>query len=136
MRSRDRSFWVWAEALDLLQGAERLRRQGFMVKTVPAAPCWEPSVDLYENGDELTLLVALPGVSARQVEVALEEAGLVVRGERPMPSVCQRAAIHRLEIPYGRFERRIALPPGSYRLHEQLLEDGFLIVVLRQPGQG
>ena len=65
-----------------------------------------------------------------------EEAGLVVRGERPMPSVCQRAAIHRLEIPYGRFERRIALPPGSYRLHEQLLEDGFLIVVLRQPGQG
>jgi HSP20 family protein len=41
------------------------------------------------------------------------------------------AAIHRLEIPYGRFERRIPLPPGNYRLHEQFLEDGCLVLVLR-----
>lgn len=136
MRSGSRSFWVWAEALDLLQGAERLQRQSFALKILGSAPCWEPSVDLYQDGDELTLLVALPGVDSRQVEVALDEAGLLVRGERPMPPACQRGAIHRLEIPYGRFERRIALPPGSFSMHEQLLENGFLVLVLRKFMQG
>ena len=131
MRSRDPSFWMWAEALDLLQGVEQLRRRFFTVETLPCFPCWQPAVDLYESGDELRLLVALPGVSSRQCEVVLDEAGLVVRGQRPMPSVLHRAAIHRLEIPYGRFERRISLPPGNYRLHEQLLENGCLMLVLR-----
>ncbi len=131
MRSRDGRFWMWAEALDLLQGGEQLRRRFFTVESLQSLPCWEPSVDLYENGDELRLLVALPGVNSRQVEVLLDDQGLVVRGERPIPSVCQQAAIHRLEIPYGRFERRIALPPGHYRLHEQFIEDGCLVLVLR-----
>lgn len=129
MRSRDVRFWMWAETLELLQAGER--RRFFTVESLQSLPCWQPSVDLYEYGEELRLLAALPGVNSRQVEVVIDEHGLIVRGERPMPSVCQRAAIHRLEIPYGRFERRISLPPGRYRLHEQYLEDGFLVLVLR-----
>ena len=123
---------MWAEALDLLQGAEQVQRRFFSLESVHSVPCWEPAVDLYESGEELRLLVALPGVSSRQCEVVLDDAGLVVRGQRPMPSVLHRAAIHRLEIPYGRFERRIPLPPGNYRLHEQFLEDGCLVLVLRR----
>jgi HSP20 family molecular chaperone IbpA len=122
---------MWAEALDLLQGGEQLRRRFVTVESRQSLPCWEPSVDLYENGDELRLLVALPGVKSRQVEVRLDDQGLLVHGERPIPSACQQAAIHRLEIPYGRFERRIALPPGRYRLHQQFIEDGCLVLVLR-----
>jgi HSP20 family protein len=123
---------MWAEALDLLQGAEQVQRRFFSLESLQAVPCWEPAVDLYEIGEELRLLVALPGVSSRQCEVVLDDDGLVVRGQRPMPSVLQRAAIHRLEIPYGRFERRIPLPPGNYRLQEQFLEDGCLVLVLRR----
>jgi HSP20 family protein len=122
---------MWAEALDLLQGAEAPQRRFFSLEAVHSLPCWEPAVDLYENGEELRLLVALPGVSAHQCEVVLDDSGLVVRGQRPIPSILHGAAIHRLEIPYGRFERRIALPPGNYRLHEQCLEDGCLVLVLR-----
>ena len=123
---------MWAEALDLLQGAEQLQIRSFPLERLQSVACWEPAVDLYEDGEELRLLVALPGVSSRQCEVVLDDAGLVVRGQRPMPSVLQRAAIHRIEIPYGRFERRIPLPPGSYRLHEQFLEDGCLVLALRR----
>ena len=79
------------------------------------------------------MLVALPGVNSRQVEVVLDETELVVRGERPMPSTSHRTAIHRLEIPYGKFERRVALPLGEFRVHQQFLEDGCLLLVLRQP---
>ena len=121
---------MWAEAFDLLQGAEQLQRRFFTLESRHSVPSWEPSVDLFENGDELRLLVALPGVNSRQVEVVLDEAGLLVRGQRPLPPAFHRAAIHRLEIPYGRFERRISLPPGDFQLHEQFLEDGCLVLVL------
>jgi HSP20 family protein len=132
MRRQNSGFWIWAEALDLLRNAERLQRR-FVARPGPllGVPCWEPAVDMYEQGDELTLFVALPGVGPQQFEVIVDEAGLVVQGRRPIPSALQRAAIHRLEIPYGRFERRISLPPGDFRLNQQFFEDGCLILVLR-----
>lgn len=131
MRRRDSAFWLWAEAMELLQNEERLQRRSAALAILQSVPCWEPAVDLYEQEDELTVRVALPGVSPRQLEVTLEEAGLVVRGRRPLPSALQRAAIHRLEIPYGRFERRIALPAGNFRLQQQYFEDGCLVLVLQ-----
>jgi HSP20 family protein len=132
MRRHQTGFWIWAEALDLLRNAELLQRRFVAQEALRGVPCWEPAVDMYEQGDELTLSVALPGVSPRQIEVILEGGRLVVNGRRPIPSALQRAAIHRLEIPYGRFERRISLPPGTFRVHRQFFEDGCLILVLRQ----
>ena len=131
MRRHNTGFWILAEALDLLRNAERLQHRFVAQETLHGVPCWEPAVDMYEQGDELTLSVALPGVSPRQFEVIIEGGGLVVHGRRPIASALQRAAIHRLEIPYGRFERRIPLPPGTFRVHRQFFEDGCLILVLR-----
>jgi HSP20 family molecular chaperone IbpA len=123
---------MWAEALELLQDAERLQRQFFRVGVLQGAPCWEPPVDVYEHGNELTLLVALPGVSPQQLEVVLAPTMIIVRGERSLPANSRRAAIHRLEIPYGRFERRIALPPGEFELSDRRLEHGCLVLELRR----
>ncbi|HMV05797.1 MAG TPA: Hsp20/alpha crystallin family protein [Accumulibacter sp.] len=131
MRSREGVFVAWAEALELLQGAERLQHRFVSLRAQWTGPCWEPAVDLYEEADELRLLVSLPGVSPCQIEVALDEAGLLVRGERPRPCASPGTAIRRLEIPYGRFERRVPLPPGRYRLVQQSLADGCLLLVLR-----
>ena len=86
---------MWAEALDLLQGGEQLRRRFFTVESLQSLPCWEPSVDLYENADELRLLVALPGGNSREVEVLLDEQGLLGPGGRPIPPAGQQAAIPR-----------------------------------------
>ncbi len=123
---------MWAEALQLLQDAERLQRQFFRIGVHQGTPCWEPPVDLYETGDGLRLLVALPGVKPQQVEVVLAPGQIVVRGERSLPASSRRAAIHRLEIPYGRFERRIALPAGEFEPVDQRLELGCLVVELRR----
>lgn len=127
---RNTGFWIWTEALDLLRNAERLQQRFVARDALHRVPCWEPAVDMYEQGDELTLFIALPGVNPRQLEVIVDAAGLVIHGSRPIPSALQRAAIHRLEIPYGRFERRIALPAGGFRIHRQFFEDGCLILVL------
>ena len=123
---------MWAEALELLQDAERLQRQFFQVGALQGAPCWEPPVDLYESGDELRLLVALPGVTPEQIELVLAPSLIIVRGERSLPTNSRRASIHRLEIPYGRFERRVALPPGAFELIDRRLEHGCLVLELRR----
>ena len=39
---------------------------------------------------------------------------LVISGHRILPAELHDARIHRLELPQGRFERRIALPAGRY----------------------
>ena len=132
MRSRDPRSWMWAEALDLLQSAERLQRQFFQLGAAQGAPTWEPPVDLYETGNELWILVALPGVTTDQLEVIIEGATIVVRGERPLPSGARGATILRLEIPYGRFQRRIALPAGRFQILERKLENGCLVLCLQR----
>ncbi|MFH1602714.1 MAG: Hsp20/alpha crystallin family protein [Pseudomonadota bacterium] len=130
MQSRNPRSWMWAEALELLQSAERLQRQFFQIGVAQGAPCWEPPVDLYESGDGLRLLIALPGVTPQQLEVVLAPNSIIVRGERPLPAISRGAAIHRLEIPYGQFERRIALPPGMFELIDRRLEHGCLVIEL------
>jgi HSP20 family protein len=47
-----------------------------------------------------------------------------------MPINERTSAVHRLEIPYGGFERRIALPAGRYRLIEQACANGCLVLRL------
>ena len=132
MRSRDHRSWMWAEALDLLQSAERLQRQFFQLNAAEGAPTWEPPVDLYETGNELWILVALPGVTKDQLEVVIDGASIVVRGERPLPLDAPGATILRLEIPYGRFQRRIALPEGRLQILERKLENGCLVLCLQR----
>jgi HSP20 family protein len=49
-----------------------------------------------------------------------------------MPNRERGTVIHRLEIPYGRFERRIELPPGRYDAVRRELIDGCLTLALRK----
>jgi HSP20 family protein len=121
---------MWAEALEMLQTAERLQRQFFQVGSSGAR--WEPPVDVYQAGEALWIFLALPGVPADHMETVIEGATLIVRGERPLPEAARGASIHRLEIPYGRFERRITLPSGHYQVLQRLCENGCLVLGLRK----
>lgn len=123
---------MWAEAVDLLQSADRLQRQFFQIGQSGDVPCWEPPVDIYDNGRELGLLMALPGVAPDRFEVTLEPQAIVVRGDRSFGASIGPGTVLRLEIPYGRFERRIGLPSGDYRLSEMLLENGCLRLTLER----
>lgn len=130
MRSRDLSSWIWRDALSMLEQAERLHRQFY--RLAPAqARCWEPPVDVVETEDAVMIHAALPGVPASAVVVGIEPEGVTIAGVRPFPGP-EAAWIHRLEIPYGRFERRIALPMGGLELAGRSLEDGCLVLAFRK----
>ncbi len=130
---RDMRDWMWAEALELLDRAERVNRNAY--RPGPARPrsaCWEPPVDLFETGDALWIQVALPGVTPERLEVSVEDDTLVVAGERPLPLPPGAGTIHRLEMPYGCFERRITLPPGRFEVVRRDLALGCLTLTLRK----
>jgi HSP20 family molecular chaperone IbpA len=105
-----------SEAIETLARAERMHRQFFQLQRTQGLcePSWEPPVDVLETEREVLILIALPGVDPDQVEAVIEDGTLTVSGRRILPQELRRAVIHRLELPQGRFERRIALPPGRY----------------------
>jgi HSP20 family molecular chaperone IbpA len=134
MSSRDPTRSMWAESLALLEQVETMRRQCFELRRHgPGGPSWEPPVDVYEAGRELMLVVALPGVPPDAVRVVIDGGVISVQGHRPIPAPMS-AAVHRLEIPYGRFERRIELQPGMYEIVRRDLTDGCLFLTLKRHG--
>lgn len=135
MKLRDPAVWIWGDALELLERADRLHRQFFQPgHHRNPCPTWEPPVDMFETDRELVVLVALPGVTAAQLEVTVNGAVVLVCGQRAMPASCRSATIHRLEIPYGRFERCIELPAGQFQAGQQMLKDGCLMLTLNKLG--
>jgi HSP20 family molecular chaperone IbpA len=102
-----------SEAIDRLTRAERLHRQFFTLHP-SAEASWEPPIDVLETDEELLILVALPGVDLDEVDVVIDDGLLIISGQRTLPPQLRNARIHRLELPQGRFERRLVLPPGRF----------------------
>ncbi len=135
MATRDDWDWMWADACALLDRAEGLQRQFFQPRPGRRQPAWEPPVDVFESCQTLWLVVALPGVTAERLDLLIDGSTLIVTGERTLPALARQAEIRRLEIPAGRFERRIVLPAGHFELCERSLADGCLSIGLRKlPG--
>jgi HSP20 family protein len=121
----------WANALDLLDQADRLHRQFFrLASSQPSCQRWEPPMDIFETEDELIIEMVLPGVNHEQIEVTVEGPTLIVTGVRKTPDALRRALVHRLEIPYGAFERRIELPIKRFEIRQRSLTDGCLSLIL------
>ena len=118
MRPKDQINWMLTDAIEALARAERLH-QSFLnlhPRAGGSEPSWEPPMDVIETEQEILILVALPGVDPDQVEAALDGGTLVISGRRTLPAELRNARILRLELPQGRFERRITLPTGRYTI--------------------
>lgn len=139
MRLPNPTVCMWRDALEQLDRADRMQRQCFQLGACGhGGLTWEPPVDVFETESQFIVVVALPGVQAEHLFVGLDGAVVSVHGRRPMPELCPSAHIHRVEIPYGRFERRIelpvGLPRGPLRLGARQLRDGCLLLMLDKTG--
>jgi len=113
----------------MIARAERLHRELFR----PALPAtWEPPVDILETDNEVLVVVALPGVNPDAVDAVIEDGILAIGGRRILPPQLQTATIHRLELPQGRFERRVRLPAGRYSDVRRAAVDGCLVITLEK----
>jgi len=127
--------WMWSEACEMLARAERMHRELFRPSAPQAkVPAWEPPVDILETEFEVLVLVALPGVDPDDAQAVIEDGDLVIAGTRVVPEQLRTANIHRLELPQGRFYRRLRLPPGRYAGVRRAAAAGCLIVTLQKAG--
>lgn len=122
------SSTLWTEALAMMARAERLHGEFFR----PTSAGWAPPIDMLETDTELRVVVALPGVRPNDVEIAIGASVLTVVAMRSWPDIPSSARVHRLELPHGRFERRLPLPAGAYQLAGKSMVDGCLFLTLRK----
>lgn len=136
--SIDRQFgWMWNQACELLDRADRMQRE-FVRYVGPGADAavWEPPVDIQETSGGIEFVFALPGVNPEHIDIRLEPNALTVSAVRPARLGSSDSVVRRMEIPHGRFVRRIALAGARLRLGETRYLNGCLEVRLVRAGLG
>ena len=119
---------MWSEALAILARADRAHPAVFW----PSSGGWEPPIDIWETETGLLVVVALPGVPRENIEFTIANGELRVRGIRRWPMLKRPALVHRIEVPNGRFERRVPLPLGTFQLVGTNHADGCLSLNLKR----
>jgi HSP20 family protein len=72
---------------------------------------WNPSVDIFENKDQIVLEAELPGLKPEDVNISIENNVLTIHGERKFEKKDEGDNFHRVERSYGSFTRSFTLPP-------------------------
>jgi HSP20 family protein len=94
-----------------------------------------PRMDASETDNEIRLKVEMPGVDPKDVEVDVDEDGvLTIRGEKKVEHRDERENAHIAERAFGVFQRSLRLPfkvdPNQVQAR---FENGVLTVVLPKP---
>lgn len=71
---------------------------------------WHPSVDIYENKDQIVLEAELPGMNREDFDLSIENNVITLRGERRFEKKEETDNYHRVERAYGSFTRSFTLP--------------------------
>jgi HSP20 family protein len=69
-----------------------------------------PAVDIKEEENRFVIEADIPGVEPKDIEIAMENGVLTIRGERKIESQQEGKEYKRVERVYGAFYRRFSLP--------------------------
>jgi HSP20 family protein len=96
---------------------------------------WTPPMDFYETEEELRIELHLPGVKIDDLEVNLYKDEIKIKGKRTM-AFEEDVQFHRIERPFGIFERTINLPfrPTEDKIDASLKQGVLKIVIKKQTG--
>ena len=73
-------------------------------------PYFRPVVDVVDETKGLRVEVELPGMDENDVEVAVEDGALIIRGEKRLEKETKEQGVFRIERSFGKFERSVPLP--------------------------
>jgi HSP20 family protein len=91
---------------------------------------WEPSVDVYEDKDQVTIKAELPGMKLPDINVHVRENTLTISGERKSEEESQEGERYRSERYFGKFQRSIVLSTAIVpEKIDAKYKDGILTIV-------
>lgn len=70
----------------------------------------KPSVDIYEEGDDVILKTELPGMTKNDISVTLKDDLITISGEKKREEKVDQDNYFRVEVAYGSFSRTFRLP--------------------------
>jgi len=93
---------------------------------------WSPATDVFVDGNDVFIMVELPGILRRDLKIAVSPVLVEVSGMRRKPGLFQQGtSFYELEIPHGVFRKRVALPCRTEPRRLKLtLKDGMLTLRL------
>lgn len=100
-------------------------------ETAMSTTAWNPSVDIFENDNDVVVKVELPGMDPKNIDVRLENNVLMLKGERRFERETKEENYHRVEREYGTFSRAFSLPTAvkEEKVNAEY-KDGILKIVL------
>lgn len=94
---------------------------------------WRPPIEVYETEDALWVLAEIAGLDQDQIELAIDDRILTIRGERPPLCGESHRSIHEMGILYGPFAADVYLPFAvDYERIEASYDKGLLRVRLQR----
>ncbi|HEB68984.1 MAG TPA: Hsp20/alpha crystallin family protein [Desulfobulbus sp.] len=81
-----------------------------MTQGMPKMMELSPSVDIFEDGDEVVVKAEIPGVKKDDLDVTITENSLTISGEKKQEDKVEKKDYHRVERSYGSFSRSFRLP--------------------------
>jgi HSP20 family protein len=93
---------------------------------------WAPAVDIYETSDRYVVTAELPGLTRDEIELAVEDSRLSIRGERPDAAAAgETRRYHQVERGHGAFARTFEFADKIQASGVSAdLKDGVLTIVL------
>jgi HSP20 family protein len=92
---------------------------------------WSPDIDILEDKDDIIIKADIPGMSANEINLTIDDKILYISGNRKRESDREDENYHYIGRNYGKFERSISLPV-TINIDETkaIYKDGVLIVRL------
>ncbi|MCX6967216.1 MAG: Hsp20/alpha crystallin family protein [Verrucomicrobia bacterium] len=71
---------------------------------------WSPSVDVYQDKENVYVKAELPGMKKEEIEITFQDGILTVAGERKQESEVREGESFRSERFFGKFHRSVSMP--------------------------
>ncbi len=69
-----------------------------------------PSMDIFEQGDDVVVKAELPGMKKEEIEVSVTDNTMTISGEKKQEEKVEKKNYFRMERSYGSFTRSFHLP--------------------------
>jgi len=92
---------------------------------------WIPAVDIFETPEAIVLKAELPGITAQDISVEVQDNILTLKGAKKFEKETKEENYHRMERSYGSFQRAFTLP-GTVQQEKATarFRDGILEIAL------
>jgi HSP20 family protein len=88
-----------------------------------------PSVDIFEEGNDVVVKAELPGMKKEDLEVNFAYGNMVISGEKKQEERVEKKDYHRMERSYGAFTRSFRLPADVKEdKAKATFKDGVLVI--------